>query len=721
MITTATRRPHPTPSVPSVTLAATIFLIGGLMLAGCDTSGDTSQTAADTGDVGAQDADDVGEEVGEQDTADTDAPDVPEVLPFQARFSADGEFFDDAFPSDQRRKEDGSYGFGDWPGYENNRTVRLWLEAADELVDGWGLTSGIFVWFTQSINADSLPADAAASVDTSAGLPPVLLIAEDGELLPVVCKVTNSEGAAHPANQLACHSPFGVLRRPNTRYTLVLTNGIRGEDDSPLDASADMAALLLGEATGGIDPAPWTATMNALAEHGDTAGVVAAFPFTTGDPASRLVDVARFYETLPDPRPTQPFSVVADYGDYVVLESATQVPIIQAGPLPYQNPPDGKIVWEDGAPVQQETQEIRFLVTVPRGPMPDNGWPVMMWLHGSGGRADDMLHRGAWRGPNQPPEPGSGPSGVVAPYGIATFAADFQVHGTRFSPPDTTGLMLYNLLGNPRATVDNFLVAACEVELHARLLASIRIDPALAPDMLDPGASEDGMITFDPQRTSLLGQSMGSTIGIPTLTIAHNVHAGVLSGSGGILIEIAVEATEPLPINSLLPGVLGYGRNEEFDQHDIMLHAFQHVWDFVDPNVHAPHVQKDMHPGVAPKHILQHSGVGDGYFTVASKASLSALLGVDLVEPVVEPEALDYMVWGGRTDTVTAPVSGNVPSGVTAVVAQYEASVLDGHHVAYQRDDAKAQYACWLRAVGVGDAPIFRSIEGSSLDACPNE
>ncbi len=692
-----------------------VFIAGALVLSGC---GGNKRAAPemDAGDAGADAAPEAGADLRET----ADSPDAPDATAFQARFNTEGAFFDDAFPSDLRRKEDGSFGFGDWPGYEDNRTVRLWLEAADELVGGWGLTSGVFVWFTQPIDPASLPADAAASIDTSQGLPPVLLVAEDGELLPIVCKVTNTEGAAHPAHQLGCHSPFGVLRRPNTRYALVLTSAVRAEDGASLVASSDMGALIGGDDVGTVSAAPWTATLEALQAH-DTGSVVAVFPFTTGDPASRLVDVARFYEALPDPEPTKPFTVVADYGEYVVLESATRVPIVQSGRLPYQNPPDGKIVWDQGLPVQQDTQEIRFLVTVPRGPMPAGGWPVMMWLHGSGGRADDMLHRGAVRQNGLPPSAGSGPSGVVAPYGIATFAADFQVHGTRFSPPDTTGLMLYNLLGNPRATVDNFLVAANEVELHARLLSAIRIDPALAPDRLDPGAAEDGMITFNPQRVSLLGQSMGSTIGIPTLTIAHHVHAGVLSGSGGILIEIAVSATEPLPINRLLPGVLGYDRNEAFDQHDIMLHAFQHVWDFVDPNVHAPHVQLRPHDGVPPKHILQHSGKGDGYFTVASKASLSALLGVDMVEPVVEPEALEIMALSGHAAPLAAPVAGNAASGVTAVVAQYDASVLDGHHVAYQRNDTKAQYACWVRSVGVGDGPVFASVEASELAACLGE
>lgn len=671
--------------------------------AGADANGDASDASGGAADVP---------------DADGDTPDTSPPPPFQARFAPGEGFFEDAFPSDNRAQPDGSYGFGLWPGYEDNRTVRLWLEAADELVRGWGLTSGVYVWFTRPIDASSISTDPTAARDTSDGLPAVALVSEDGELLPLTCKVTNTDGAAHPANQLACHSPFGVLRRPGTRYSLVLTSKIRAEDGSALVASDAMATLLGGDDVGGVDAGPYVATLEALAAHADTRDVVGVFPFTTGDPARRLVDVAAFYDALPDPEPTRAFEVVADYDEYVVLESATRVPIIQAGALPYTNPPDGKIVWEDGVPVQQDTQEIRFLVTVPRGPMPEGGWPVLMWLHGSGGTADDMLHRGAWGGRNRPPRPGTGPAGVVAPYGVAGFAADFQIHGTRFNPPDTTGLMLYNLLGNPRATVDNFLVAACEVELHARLLSSIRIDPAVAPEVLDAGASQDGMIRFNPQRVSLLGQSMGSTIGAPAMTISRNIQAGVLSGSGGILIEIAVEATEPLPINRLLPGVLGYRRDEVLDQHDIMLHTLQHVWDFVDPNVHSPHVQGAPHEGIPPKHILQHSGVGDGYFTVPSKASMSAALGVDLVEPVVESEALDTMAWTGHADAIPLPAQGNAASGVTAVVAQYPASVLDGHHVAYQRDDTKAQYACWVRSVGVNGPPVFRSVEDSQLEAC---
>ena len=55
---------------------------------------------------------------------------------------------------------------------------------------------------------------------------------------------------------------------------------------------------------------------------------------------------------------------------------------------------------------------------------------------------------------------------------------------------------------------------------------------------------------------------------------------------------------------------------------------------------------------------------------------------------------------------------------MTAVVVQYPPSVLDGHHVAYQRDDAKAQYACFVYTTGEGRSPVLASVKQASVENC---
>jgi hypothetical protein len=361
--------------------------------------------------------------------------------------------------------------------------------------------------------------------------------------------------------------------------------------------------------------------------------------------------------------------------------------------------------------------------------MPEGGWPLMMYMHGSGGEAEEGIDLGERADFGEPAEPGTGPALVAARYGVAAASFDFQFHGTRFDPPDTSGLVLYNLLGNPRATVDNFLVAANEVGLHMRLLAGLELDPAQVTvadgvtlpvsvgELLDVGGAADGLVRFDSARFATMGLSMGSTIGTTAMTLDRTAQATILTGAGASLVEIASTSTRPLELAAALRVFLGYRPGEELDQFDPILHAIQHVWDYVDPMVHARHVTLEPHPGVPPKHVFMHSGLTDGYFSPASREALSLALEAPLAGEVLEESALEKMSLVGLGEALAYPVSANV-EGKTYAVVQYEPNRLDGHVVAFQRDDAKAQYGCFLKTMSADGAPRIVAADVATVEAC---
>jgi hypothetical protein len=671
--------------------------------------------------------------------------DLPVAAGAEALFDPAGyaptNYFAVPMPEDARRKPDGTLGFVDWQQAYNNPLLRLWLDANDELVRGWGLVSGVFVQFSAPIDAASLPQSLEASMGQGAAHGSVMLVdvdpasAERGRIFPLECQLRPAKGTLHPENLLGCKSPFGVLRRVNTRYAFVVTRKVRGADGEPVRASAATAKLLAGEDVAGIDGrmirgADYKAAAEVIAGLGPKVEDVALMSlFTTGDPTARLRKINEFYEALPEPEldRSKGIKLVEEYTDYVVLEAYYNVPIVQEGALPYATTPAGKLAFgPDGAVRKVSEQSIRVYLTIPKRAMPAGGWPVMMYLHGSGGVARELIERGPQPAVDQPAPAGSGPGGVVAKYGVAGFAADFQLHGMRFDPPDTTGLKLYNLVGNPRATIDNFLVAANEVTLHARLLRGIVIDPAeVSPAgsaaKLDVSAAADGMLRFDDDRLSAMGQSMGSTIGAPAMSIDKVTDAMVFSGSGGVLVEIAVTSKKPIDVGSLLRRLMRYRSGEELDQFDPALHALQHMWDMVDGVVHARHVALDMHPGVPAKHVLQHSGLQDGYFTTSSRAAFTTSLGADLATPVLEQDAFIQMGLEGKTMPVMPPVSGNGARGSTNVAVQYAPEVLDGHNVAYQLASAQAQYGCFVATFDATTKATLRSVEASSVAACLEE
>lgn len=648
------------------------------------------------------------------------------------------DFFDAPFPSDVKLTAEGKVDLRTWTKANAQRILPLWFDAGYELLTGWSLVSGVFTAFDQGIDPASLPKDADASVALSAAqAPSVFLMDVDpaspdkGKALPLDCHYKDEAGVLTPANLLGCMSPMGVVRRPNTRYAFVITKSLKDKEGRSVEAPAQLKALMDGQMVEGkegrmFDGAPTKAAKQVIVEAGVAEDqLVAINVFTTGDPLSRLRKVNAFYEALPEPTldATKGVKLIETYDDYVVLEAYYTVPIVQEGDFPYNNTPAGKLKLNDEGEVEQVSeQSIRVFITVPRAPMPERGYPLLMYMHGSGGVARELIDRGPMPDTMTDAPAGTGPGGVVARFGVAGFAADFQFHGTRFSPRDTTGLKLYNLFGNPRATVDNFIVAANEVTLHARLLKGLTLDPKdiepkqEAMQLLSPGP--DGLIRFDADRFAAMGQSMGSTIGVPAMTIDKTTDAGIFSGSGGILIEIAVTSMKPLDVNKALRTFLRYG-DQPLDQFDPALHAVQHVWDYVDPVVHARHVFKEPHAGVPAKHVIQHSGLMDGYFTPTSRAALSLALGAPLVKPVVEPEAFEQLRWGGLSEAIEVPVQGNGQGGVTAVVTQYEPQVLDGHNVAYQRQDTQDQYGCFIKSLSRDQAPTLRSAEDSTPASCP--
>lgn len=712
------------------------------LIVGCSEDSSPSANGGSGGDEDTSQADII--EGDSQSPGEGDGQGEEEIKGAYLRFDPAGEsFFDLPFPSDERLGEDGSVDFRQWERAYKNDLLKLWLDAGSDLMQGWGLLSGVFIHFNEPIDPESLPASleesALGSGEAPEKFPSVFLMNVDpdspdqGETLPIECKFNREEGSYHDANLLGCISPFGIVRAPNTRYALVVTSELKDADGAPVVGDRAMQRLLAGEdvegAEGLVSAEPYKAARDLLVDAGmQPEDIAAAVLFTTGNPASRLVKINQWYRQLDEPKiDAESLSFVEEFDDYIVLRGTYQTPIIQQGELPFSRPPAGKVVFDErGEPEVQSYDTVPFLLTIPTGEMPAVGWPIMMYMHGSGGQMQELVDRGARTdaGDADSAPRGSGPGGVVAPYGVAGFAAEFAFHGTRFNPPDTLGLQLYNLFENPRAAIDNFITAANEVTLHARLLKGLEIDPAALPELagrLDVEAAPDGLIRFDDARISAMGQSMGSTIGLPALTVSQDIAAGVLSGSGATLIEVALKTMKPVELKPLILSLLRYKRSEEMDKFDLILSALQHTWDFVDPSVHARYAYQEPHPQTPAKHILQHLGMEDGYFSVYSRTALTGALGIDVAEPVLEPEVVDIMevIAPAHSAALPTPVQGNLAEGqITGVAAIYEPSVMDGHNVAYQVEDAKAQYGCFVKSVGPDGPPTFRSVAESQVDSC---
>jgi hypothetical protein len=636
------------------------------------------------------------------------------------------DFWAQPFPSDLRLGDDGGYGFIRWPQYggrspvaRTNELLGMWLQSAEDRVrDGWGVSSGVFVPVSAPIDPATLPATPEASLATGASAFLVDIDAaspERGQRRPVRFSFRATGDRYAPPNLIAGVQVFGFPRRARTKYALVVTDQVKDASGEPLGRSKAFHDAMKGDGPYAATYAPMIETLKTIAV--DPASVVGAAVLTTNDPEVLVKKIVDWAERQPVPQIVAPFTVAEDHESFQVLTTEYEVPVIQNGLRPYERIGEGRIVFgADGDPVIQDTQRVRMSIAIPKRPMPASGFPLTMYLHGSGGEWYEPIDRSplpleAERGEFVK---GRGPAEWLARRGIATIGFDFPIHGNRNDPPDTTGLVFYNLFGNTDATIDNFHVATMELMLLSRLVLAMQIDAGLAPT-LDAGGAADGKIKFDPDHLTAMGHSMGQTLGVAWVGYDPRVKAFYASGGGGTLIEVAVNTTYPITLRVFLEGAIEFDEDADISIDHPVLHALQHVWDFVDPTVRARRVVQDPPPGIPPKHILMTLGWVDGYFSPGAQSALAAALGVPMVGAPVEPTVIGALDLAGLPH-LEYPVMNNV-NGKTAASIAYQVPFELGHYVAFDLESTRSQYTCFLQSVGPTGARL--SAAQSLDDPCP--
>jgi hypothetical protein len=619
------------------------------------------------------------------------------------------DFWGVPLPSELRRQADGTFNLDRWPGPRSS-LVTAWLASADARVDGWGVNAGVFLPLTGAIDGATLPSVSTSTrpeasvffVDVTKGSP------EYGRRFPLEVTFTAEPAPFRPANLLAVVPVAGFVRRPRTTYAVIITDAVKDIGGEPLGRSEAFHAALENE--DGADPRAVEALSPLRAFLDETRferrRVVGGTVFTTIDPHASLTKLSAWVEALPAPALEQPFTRLESAARFELYTARYRVPHVQSGDKPGR----GKIVWSaDGqTPVLQGTQSVRLSLALPKGAMPPGGWPLMLYLHGSGGEYREGMDRGplaptTTRDQQGEPPPNTGPADWLAAKGIAVMGFDFPLHGDRESPPDTTGRMLYDVFGDIDSSVDNMQVSAMEVQVLTRLVTG-----GLTVD------TPSGPARFDAARLSAMGHSMGSTIGIPVATVDPRVKAWVFSGAGGLITEIATSTTYPVRLQDLVSQLLGFEGGALIDRAHPLLHGFQSLWDFTDPSAKARHVALEPLPGQSPRPALMPQGLVDGYFHPWAQTSVAVALGVTHAGAVVNSTTVDTLELAGRPVRATYPVSATV-NGVTVAGSQVDTPFELGHFVVFDRPDVQRQVECFLLGVGTPDGPTLRAPDVS----CP--
>jgi hypothetical protein len=591
-----------------------------------------------------------------------------------------GDFFRLPFPNDIRFR-DGRLFLDDFPrpfafpGYDIlDRVVRA--ISAEKL--GYGPNP--VVTFRLS-RAAALAADATAAapgttryVDLTEGTP------EYGSAVPHHVGTMTAGIYLCPRHLLVLRDSPAPLLAGHT-YAVVLTSALVDGAGQPFARDTDFRVMLAGAAPDGKERlAAWQAYAPLRRWLRDDAAlaksIVAAAVFTvdhTDRPASQLraavatgpapvvKDLVRCgpgITSVCDDARTKGCASASDAAPFVEYQGRLEIPFFQQGTPPFETTGGGIAYDAEGVPQVARRESVCFSLTVPKGTPGGDGWPVVVYGHGTGGHFRWPVESGL----AAELATGQFDSGAAAPMAVLGF--DGVLHGSRKgNSTKSTDELVYNVL-NPTAARDNGLQAAAD------LFAFVRAVPQLVGDgrPLDAG------------RIGLYGHSQGGNAAAIAGGYEPQVGAVVLSGTGGGIATSLLEKQKPVSAAGLLPWLVGETVSQPI--HPAM-QMMQLYFDRADPLNHGRRIAAVPMPGLEARHLLHVLGSADNYAPVSTQVAFAAGAALPVLHPVLPL---------GPLVAITAPVQMNFGAGArrtTALEAQFDPDGYDGHFVSSYNAAAK--------------------------------
>jgi hypothetical protein len=622
---------------------------------------------------------------------------VPEGGTFRAHFEvprpgiALADFLRLPFPSDVRVDTGGKIDLSDFPrpgptplGVD---LVQLYVDALSAEFDGFSAVAPISFRFSAPIDESSLTG-AATMIDLT------------------VEKPLDARATSHPAqtkyscpDRVVVEHAVGDVLYPKHQYA-VLLRGVRSAGGAQAAQDADLGKVL-GDTRPSGDEAlghAWdvhTALRAWMTKHGiDPTTVQDAAVFTVGDPIGTMAKIKDAVNVAPGPVLSDltlcngtTTSPCADGGPdrvcggvdarYYEIQGRVTIPIFQQGTAPYLKPADGGGI-DATAPSIVRTEQVCFALTVPKSTPPANGWPLVVYAHGTGGSFRSFINENV------------GPTLATAQVPYATLSYDGVEHGSRKNgSTESSDNLVFNVL-NPHAARDNVLQSGAD------LLQLLR-----AGGLTVPASVTGTSIQFDPVHVVFFGHSQGADAGHLGLAYDTEARATILSGSGGGVIDGTLNKTSPINVADGMKYLLG----EPLDVTHPAMVLFQTYFDRSDPLVYAPLLIRRTPSGVPSKHVFHTYGLGDTYAPPKTLGNITKALGVPLVSPVLESidDALTMVPQQLR------PIIANLDSGdggiVTGATFQYMPAGYDGHFVALENPAASTDWQSFVSTFVSGGHP----------------
>lgn len=553
-----------------------------------------------------------------------------------------GGFFDAPWPSDTRLNANGSLDLNGFPGRSTIPIADIVLGRGAADTHGFGLNSAVYFRTTAPIDPASLPYSADFTVQKRSV---TMLLDLDRPASPPVPLLVDFKAAGtprRPSNLLTLLPYPGHPLQPGTRYAAVVFNGLRDTDGNRLAPSTTVTAD-----HDDVAQAVRTRTLWHPSE------MVASTTFTTQEATTDMAAIAASVAELPTPEVlSTTLSSPCASGGLSRTKSRLALPIWQSGTRPHLEAGGGIVIDGDGRAVQfgvemgTSGQGVLLDVAIPCGPAPEGGWPVLLWMDGTGASAQAS------------PISEIGPNPPYAVFSIAPMYSGDRTVPVDIPPPlDSSDFLFFNFL-NPLAARTNSMQQAGDMLYLERIVHTYATHAGI-----DGGV--DARIDLD--TVVLAGHSQGATT-LP-LTLAHTpdgVKGAFLSASGAGLYHSVVYRQD---VRELIDSLVG-AQPDEIDIYHPYPQVLQTFAEPSDPANYAADVTAD---------IVMYGGLRDGCTAIEVNTHLATALGTPIVTPQTRlplygPQRLVEIGYRSpfEPEIIEAPVSRNLPGGRTGAVVQVD-------------------------------------------------
>jgi pimeloyl-ACP methyl ester carboxylesterase len=621
--------------------------------------------------------------------ADCAAPD-DDSLPLKAYFDVGrtaGEFYRLPFPNDMDRTENGA----DMTGHPDPGALIPDLgDVAGEFIDmvendldptktgsaGFGTMSAVFFRFNRWPDGGSFENTEniyIVNIDPDS---------EDyGEKASTRFRANSARGRYICYNWLAIGPSLGRPLRPGTKYAAVITTDVRDTNGARVEPDSHFPSMLSNDSVF----APFRDYLDEM--NIDQSTIAAATVFTTGEPAAIIPKLREAVLDEPEPDVEDLEKDESD-SEYILFTGKYTVPFFQDGDRPFKKIEDGGNVKYDssGMPIVQEEENVKFALTVPKGVAPENGWPIVIFAHGTGGSEMTFVDEIAT---------------PMAQFGAAVIGIEQVQHGDRRGLSEAAAALesnspkylFYNYF-NPRAARDNNVQAAAD---HFQLVRLIEGFQNITGEQ----------VLFDDDKIYFFGHSQGAQG--PFLFAAHepSVKGIILSGADGTLIESMLGKKNPIDVSAAIRLALS---DTAVDSYHPLLNIVQLAFDSVDPANHARYVYREQFDEMEypRRHVFMSYGIGDTYSPETSQLSLvKSLLLKQWPLPDYELENVDVL------DELPVDHTNSFDGvKVTAVTVLYEPDGdYDGHFVMFENHDAEYQSGEFIHTMIENDGGVPTLVE----------